>query len=149
MAFHLFCMLAGADELKSAAADIASSLASGLTQAGEDGELAGDANEIVDGLKETFAADFETRRRMLSAHMGSSDGKSNAAAANIEKRVMAQKDTAMQLFAGIKTPAEAMQVIRDNPDFVETLEGVVIDSVEDLIKGITIPAIAGETPEQK
>jgi hypothetical protein len=40
----------------------------------------------------------------------------------------------MQLFKDVKSPADAMKVIKENPAFVENLEGVVVDSVEDLIK---------------
>ena len=48
--------------------------------------------------------------------------------------MLGQKDEAMQLFKDVKSPADAMKVIKENPAFVENLEGVVVDSVEDLIK---------------
>jgi hypothetical protein len=44
---------------------------------------------------------------------------------------------------------EAMQLIKENPVFVGKLEGVVVDSVEDLLKSITIPAIDGDMEAQK
>jgi hypothetical protein len=47
--------------------------------------------------------------------------------------VLGQKDEAMQLFKDVKSPADAMKVIKENPAFVENLDGVVVDWVVDLI----------------
>jgi hypothetical protein len=59
-------------------------------------------------------------------------------------KVLAARDEAMRLMAGVASPGEALELLRGNEEVQRQLKAVVLGCVEDMVCGVQMPRIGGE-----
>ena len=101
----------------------------------------GDADAMISNLKTQYSSEFELRRAALMQKMG---GGNTQKLAKVQKRAEVLQGEAVGLFSNVKTPDEALDVMRKNPQFLQSVNKVVFQSIEDLVKGVELPTIAGQ-----
>eukprot|EP01052_Picozoa_sp_SAG31_P008081 SAG31_NODE_399_length_16247_cov_19.137540_9_plen_575_part_00 len=102
-------------------------------------ESKGDAQDMADNMKEQYGSAFEKRRAMLAQKLG---GGGTEKLARVQQRAEALQSEATTLFGSVNTTDEALQLMRSNPKFLQSVNKQVFSSIEDLIKGVHLPGIA-------
>lgn len=109
-------------------------------------EAKDDAVAVVDGLKSQFGSEFEERRAALLAKLGGPGAQiiTTEKLARAQQRAESLEGHGRAIFKDVRTPDGALTAMKSNPQFLEQVNKVVFNTVEDLIKGVNLPPISSK-----